>query len=372
MVSSPNLSMKNNTRVAVIMAGGIGSRFWPMSRTSYPKQFIDFLGVGRTLLQLTYDRLLHIVDADKILIVTNSQYKELVKTQLPDLPEGNILAEPSRKNTAPCIAYASYVIAQKYPDASIIVAPSDHLILKEQVFVYMATEALQHVTQQNCLLTFGITPTRPDTGYGYIQFDDKHPSYGNNNAIQKVKTFTEKPNLEMAKQFLENGDFVWNSGMFCWHVNSIIQAFKNHLPDLAHLFDESLQQLKTEQEKTIEAIYNECKSISIDYGIMEKANNVFVISADIGWSDLGTWGSVYTHLKHDEQGNAKVTKKVLLYESKDCMVAVPKDKLCVVHGLENYIIVDTPEVLLICPKDDEQKIKDFVEDVKLKKWDKYL
>jgi mannose-1-phosphate guanylyltransferase len=352
------------------MAGGIGSRFWPMSRTSYPKQFIDFLGVGRTLLQLTFDRLVKIVPKENIFIVTNSEYENLVTAQLPEITQNQILLEPSRKNTAPCIAYATYKISLLNKDASILIAPSDHLILKENIFCEMAEKALQHCTNSESLLTFGINPTRPDTGYGYIQFDDKHPSY--NSEIKKVKTFTEKPNLEIAKQFIENGDFVWNSGMFIWNVKSIIAAFEKFMPEMANQFNDFLPTFLQNEKESVDAIYNECKSISIDYGIMEKADNVFVISADIGWSDLGTWGSIYTHLPHDENENAVIRKKILLYESSNCIVNIPKNKLAVIQGLHNYIVVDTKEVLLICKKDDEQKIKDFVNDIKLKKWDKYL
>lgn len=362
--------MNNSSHYAVIMAGGIGSRFWPMSRTSYPKQFIDFLGVGKTLLQLTFERLKNIVPEKNIFIVTNSEYETLVKTQLPTLNNEQILLEPSRKNTAPCIAYASYKISLLNKNACILVAPSDHLILKETIFCEMAKKAMNYCNENRSLLTFGITPTRPDTGYGYIQFDDKDPSY--TSEIKKVKTFTEKPNLELAKVFIENGDFVWNSGMFIWNVQTIISALEKYMPELANQFNEHLPSFLENEKEAIADIYHECKSISIDYGIMEKTDNVFVISADIGWSDLGTWGSIYTHLPHDENKNALISKKILLYESANCIVNIPKNKLCVIQGLDNYIVVDTKDVLLICKKDDEQKIKDFVNDIKLKKWDKYL
>lgn len=355
----------------VIMAGGIGSRFWPMSRTNYPKQFHDILGIGKSLLQLTVDRYLAICPLENIIIVTNNKYKDLVKEQLPDLNDYQILLEPSRKNTAPCVAYASYKIRKINENANIIVAPSDHLIVKEVEFQETIKLALEQVQEENCLLTIGIKPSRPDTGYGYIQFDDHDQDI--HESIKRVKTFTEKPSRDIAKRFLDSGDFYWNSGMFIWNVNSIIGAFEQHLPEMSKLFDGGDEFYQTEEEENyINKIYPICKNISIDYGIMEKAENVYVILADLGWSDLGTWGSLYTHVNKDDSDNAVIGNKVMLYDSKDNIVKVPKAKLAVIQGMSDYIIVDTEDTLLICKKQDEQKIKQFVNDIKVNKGDQYI
>lgn len=349
------------------MAGGIGSRFWPMSRTAFPKQFIDILGTGQTLIQQTFERLLRLAPKENILVVTNDSYKNLVIEQL-GIAEDQVLCEPARRNTAPCIAYANYKIASQNPDANIVVAPADHLILKEDKFVSVVETALQFVEQHNALLTLGIKPSRPDTGYGYIQFDDSGDS-----DIKKVKTFTEKPNLELAEKFLKSGDFSWNSGMFIWNLQSINKSFERLMGDMDALFKEHQAAFGTEKEKrAIEAIYAECKSVSIDYGIMEKANNVHVISADIGWSDLGTWGSIYTHLDHDEHNNATIGENVMLYDSEDCIVSVPKEKLVVLQGLKDYIVVESNDTLLVCKKKDEQKIKQFVTDIKMNKGEQFV
>ncbi len=359
--------MERSNNFGVIMAGGIGSRFWPMSRTKFPKQFIDILGTGQTLIQQTFDRLEKIIPKENILVVTNELYKELVMEQL-GIDADQVLCEPSRRNTAPCIAYANYKIAQKNPNANIIVAPADHLILKEQKFLEVMEKALSFTSTHDALLTLGISPSRPDTGYGYIQFDDS-----NEDEIKKVKTFTEKPDLELAKQFLESGDFSWNSGMFIWSLASIQNAFEKLLPEMDSLFKEEKDAFNTEnEEEAINKIYSVCKSISIDYGIMEKSENVNVISADIGWSDLGTWGSIYTHLDQDESGNAVVGKHVMLYDSEDCIVSVPKDKLVVLQGLKDYIVVESNDTLLVCKKEDEQKIKQFVTDIKLNKGEEFV
>ena len=355
--------MKNN--YVVIMAGGIGSRFWPMSRTSLPKQFHDILGIGSTLLQLTVARYLPICPKENIIIVTNSGYKDLVKEQLPNLRDEQILLEPSRKNTAPCIAYAAYKINEENKEANIIVAPSDHLIIKEVDFQNTIKTAINKAESENCLLTIGIKPSRPDTGYGYIQFEDDNNS---NEPIKKVQTFTEKPILDLAQRFIESGKFYWNSGMFIWSVKSILAAFETHLPDLNKLFAQGIDKYGTgEEEKFINQIYPLCKNISIDHGLMEKAKNVYVILADLGWSDLGTWGSLYTHVEKDETNNAVIGDNVLAYDSSHNIVMMPKNKLAVIQGLDDYIIVDSNDTLLICKKKDEQKIKEFVKDIKVKK-----
>lgn len=350
----------------VIMAGGIGSRFWPMSRTNFPKQFHDVLGTGRTLLQMTVDRFENICDIEHVYIVTNQNYLDLVKEQLPQLKEDQILLEPSRKNTAPCIAYASYKIYAKNPEANIIVAPSDHLILKQNEFEKSVHLAIKQAEQSDLLITIGIKPSRPDTGYGYIQFCDAETSIAPE--IKKVKTFTEKPKLDMAKEFLESGDFYWNSGMFIWSAKSIINAFELNLSDIHSLFEGGLSVYNTDKEaEFINEIYPQCKSISIDFGIMEKADNVLVLLADLGWSDLGTWGSLYDHVDLDERNNAVLGDKVLTYDCKDNIIMMPDNKLVVVEGLMDYIVVESDNTLLICKKRSEQKIKQFVNDIKANK-----
>ncbi|MFP5470801.1 MAG: mannose-1-phosphate guanylyltransferase [Bacteroidia bacterium] len=359
----------NNTYL-VIMAGGIGSRFWPMSTTASPKQFHDVLGLGRTLIQQTADRFKGICPEENIYVVTNEDYKTLVKEQLPFLNEHQILSEPHRKNTAPCVAYASYKIKAKNPNATLVVAPADHVVFKEDEFKNTINIAIEKASSENCLVTLGIKPSRPDTGYGYIQFvndNDKKSS------VKKVKTFTEKPEKELAKQFLKSGDFYWNSGIFIWSINSITQAFEEFLPDEAKLFEEGNSLYFTgKEEKFIQEIYPQTKSISIDYGIMEKAKNVFVVLSDFGWSDLGTWGSLYTHIEHDEHKNAIVGKNVRVYDSEKNMIKVPDNKLVVIQGLEGYIVVESNSTLLICKKEDEQKIKDFVADLKAEKKSKFV
>ena len=352
------------------MAGGIGSRFWPMSTTAHPKQFIDILGTGQTLIQQTYSRLKKICPEENIYIVTNEMYEDLILEQLAGITKEQIICEPSRRNTAPCIAYANYKIAEKNSNANIVVAPADHLILKEDEFVKVVNMALAYTEKNDCLVTLGITPSRPDTGYGYIQFDSNVSS--SDDEIKKVKTFTEKPDLELAKQFVESGEFCWNSGMFIWSLKSINKAFEKLLPTMDGIFKEGIGIYNTPAEKEfISKSYSVCKNISIDYGIMEKSTNVHVISADIGWSDLGTWGSIYTHLDHDNQQNAVVGDNVMLYDSKKNIINVPKDKLVVLQGLDDFIVVDTNDVLMVCKKQDEQKIKQFVNDIKLSKDAKY-
>ncbi len=362
--------MSNN--YCVIMAGGIGSRFWPMSRTSHPKQFIDILGTGETLIQQTFRRFEKIIPKENIYIVTNEKYAELVKEQIPSIDEKQIISEPSRRNTAPCIAYGCYKINEMDPAANIVVAPSDHIILNEDSFTDIITSALDAVSKNDWLLTLGITPSRPDTGYGYIQFKDSDV-YPEDNRIKKVKTFTEKPLLEMARQFLESGDFLWNSGIFIWSVKSILNAIETHLPELKDSFDKGKGLYNTEQEaEFIQQAYTTCKSISIDFGVMEKAENVYVLCSDFGWSDLGTWGSLYENRQKNDSGNAIVGKDVIMYDSQNCIINMPENKLVVIQGLNDYIVVDSQDILLICRKDDEQQIRQFVNDVRIEKGEKYI
>ncbi|MFT6844620.1 MAG: mannose-1-phosphate guanylyltransferase [Flavobacteriales bacterium] len=352
--------MINPNHYCVIMAGGIGSRFWPMSKSDFPKQFHDVLGTGKTLIQQTFDRFEKICLAENIFVVTHEDYKQLVKEQIPAITDAQILCEPSRRNTAPCVAYAAYKIHEINPAAQMIVAPSDHLILKEEAFVATVVEGLSKA-HDNCLVTLGIKPSRPDTGYGYIQFVDEE----NDGRVRRVKTFTEKPDKELAKQFIESGDFYWNSGIFIWNTKTIIAQFEAHLPDMARLFEEGRGIYNTKREVNfIKSTYETCTNVSIDFGIMEKATSVFVVLSDFGWSDLGTWGSLYTHLNHDKNNNGVTGKKVRLYESEGNIVHVPKNKLVVLQGLKDYIVVDANDVLLVCKKDDEQKIKQFVIDIK--------
>ncbi|MEZ4775621.1 MAG: mannose-1-phosphate guanylyltransferase [Bacteroidia bacterium] len=361
--------MYNHNHYIIIMAGGIGSRFWPMSRTKFPKQFHDILGRGKTLIQETFDRFAAFVPAENIYVVTNDRYYDLVKTQLPDITDDQVLLEPIGRNTAPCIAYACYKINKINPNAVFVVAPSDHLIAKEDIFREKILLGLDACTQNPIIMTLGITPTRPDTGYGYIQFleDDEKRGYF------KVKTFTEKPLLELAKTFLKSGDFVWNGGIFLFSASTILHAFSTHLPEMAELFKGIEDAYYTEEEKpAISNAYGTCKNISIDYGIMEKAPNVFVIPADFGWSDLGTWGSVHDNMEKDYHENA-VSANAIAYESYNNVIKTTnKEKLVILKGLDGFIIVDTDDALLICKKDDEQFIKQIVSDVKTKEGDKFV
>jgi len=354
--------MSNNT-YCVIMAGGVGSRFWPISRTANPKQFLDILGTGRTLIQQTYDRFKPICPVDNFYIVTSKEYKELVLEQLPELKEEQVLLEPLRRNTAPCIAYANTVINQKDENARIVVTPADHLIMNDDLFRSNIETGLKFVEENDALLTLGIKPHKPETGYGYIQTGEhvggKYPNF------HKVKTFTEKPNYEMAKVFFESGEFFWNSGIFLWSLKSITKAFRDHLNDVQVLFDRLEPFIGSEKEtEELNSTYMECKNISIDYGVMEKANNVYLETAEFGWSDLGTWSSLHEHSEKDENNNAKINGKILMYDSKDCIVHTPNEKRVVIQGLDNYIVVDSKNALLICPMQNEQQIRQFTNDVK--------
>ena len=363
----------NINNFCVIMAGGVGSRFWPLSKSAKPKQFLDILGTGKTLLQQTFDRFETICPAENILIVTNKDYKDIILDQLPKIKEENVLLEPMRRNTAPCIAYANFKIQQKNPNANIIVAPSDHLILNEQEFIRVLNQGLEYVGKNDALLTLGIKPNRPETGYGYIQISNNENSDGGKTEITEVKTFTEKPNTEMAKIFYESGEFFWNSGIFLWSLNSIMDSFNKHLAEVNDLFRKGVGVYNTENEqKFIDLTYAESKNISIDYGIIEKAGNVHVLCADFGWSDLGTWGSLYENSPKNEENNQVIGRNVLTYDTEGSIINMPDEKLAVVQGLKDYIVVDSDGVLLICKKQDEQKIRQFVNDVKVKKGDKFI
>ena len=361
--------MQNKHHYVAIMAGGIGSRFWPMSRTAYPKQFLDVLNTGKTLIQWTYERYTQFIPVENIYIVTSEEYVSIVEKQLPDLPKENILAEPSKKNTAPCIAYISFKLAQKDPQATFVVAPSDHLILEQENFQKIVEQSLDFVANIKALATLGIKPTNPNTGYGYIQYEGLEVSKG----VYKVKTFTEKPTVEIAESFIASGDFLWNAGIFAWKASTIIAAFEKYQPEMFELFDGEKANFNTEAEKqSIQKIYPQCVNISIDIAIMEKADNVFVIPASFGWSDLGTWNSAYDSMEKDYFANAVASDNVIVIDATKCMINAPKDKLVVVQGLDDFIVVDTKDVLLICSKEKEQSIKEYVAEVKRHKGDKYI
>ena len=362
----------NKNNYALIMAGGVGSRFWPVSRTEFPKQFIDFFGVGKTLIQSTYDRFLQICPPENIFIVTNDIYVDLVKEQIPSIGANQILAEPIMRNTAPCIAYGSMKIAELNPDAVIIVAPSDHTIANQQGFIDALNHSIQAAAHNNVLITLGIKPNRPDTGYGYIQYvDEVLPS---DELIHKVKTFTEKPNLELAQTFVKSGDFLWNAGIFIWSAKAINQAFEKHLPDMHEIFVQGNAFYNTENEvKFIANAYLQCTNTSIDFAIMEKATNVYVLPADFGWSDLGTWASIYEMAEKDYVGNAVIpSDQVMMFDSSNCMVNVPSNKLVILQSLHNYIVVESNNTLLICPRSEEQNVKNIVADVKSKFGGKFI
>jgi mannose-1-phosphate guanylyltransferase len=354
------------------MAGGIGSRFWPLSRVVKPKQFLDILGVGRTFLQQTFDRFSQIIPTENFFIVTSTKYKDLVLEQLPELKEEQILLEPLRRNTAPCIAYATYKIKTKNPDANLVVAPSDHIILKEEQFIRQVKKGLAFTKEKKALLTLGVKPNRPETGYGYIQVKKKVDFMDLDN-LYKVKTFTEKPDEHMANVFVESGEFFWNSGIFIWSLSAIVEAFETHLKDVSSLFEKGMKQYNTNDEiHFINKTYSECPGISIDYGIMEKAKNVYVLTADFGWSDLGTWGSLYENKEKDSNGNVISGDNILTYNTQNCIVNISDQKVAVLQGLDGYIVAESNETLMICKKEDEQHIKQFVTDVKIKKGDSLI
>ena len=362
----------NKNNFALIMAGGIGSRFWPVSRTEFPKQFIDFFGTGKTLIQSTYDRFLRICPPENIFIVTNELYTAIIKEQLPGIQDNQILAEPIMRNTAPCVAYGSMKIAEINPDATIVVAPSDHTIANQDKFIAAIEQSLAAAASNDCLITLGIQPSRPDTGYGYIQYTDTE--LPTDPELHKVKLFTEKPNLELAKSFLQSGDFLWNAGIFIWSAKSINKAFEKHLPEMYEIFQSGQPAYNTPAEASfISNAYQQCTNISIDFGIMEKANNVYVLPAEFGWSDLGTWASIYDMAEKDYVGNAVIpADKVMMFNSSNCMVNVPEGKLVILQGLHDYIVVESNNILMVCPRSEEQSVKQIVADIKAKHGAKFI
>ena len=361
--------MTNNNRYCVIMCGGVGSRFWPYSRASRPKQFLDFFGTGRSLLQMSVDRMKGIVPDENIILMTNEQYADIICEQLPQIKREQILLEPARRNTAPCIAWAANHISALNPDARIMVAPSDHLILKADEFRDSVLKAFDFIDRNDAILTLGIKPNRPETGYGYIQVGEAMDA-----DFSRVKTFTEKPNEELARVFLNSGEFFWNSGMFFWSARTILKAMAEFAPDIEAVLAKGREYYCTAQEQEfINANYASCPNISIDFAVMEKAPNVYVECVDFGWSDLGTWGSLYDNApQHDADGNVTQHGQNLLYNSHNNVIAVSGDKVVVLSGLDNYIVADVDDALLIVPKDEEQRIRLYVNEVRAQFGEKYL
>jgi len=352
--------MKNKNYYAILMAGGVGSRFWPVSTQDFPKQFHDMLGTGETLIQKTFHRLANLIPEENIFILTNERYNDLVFEQLPEVTKRQVVLEPAMRNTAPCILYAALKIQKENPDAVMIVAPSDHWIEDERAFTQNVEQAFAFCSQNEVLMTLGITPTFPNTGYGYIEYDKSSES-----AIKKVRQFREKPNYETAKSFLKQGNFLWNAGIFIWSAKSVVSVFQKHQPDLYKLFEKGISVYNSQGEaQFISKNYGKAENISVDYAIMEKSHNVYVLPATFDWNDLGTWGSLYDKLVEDPRQNVVINAKVLAEEAMGNLIRTKGDKVVVVEGLNDYIIVDKDEVLLIFPKEKEQDIKKILQKVK--------
>lgn len=366
------MSSKQNN-YCVIMAGGIGSRFWPLSKSRRPKQFIDILGTGKSFIRSTFERFLPVVPAENFLVVTSEDYRDMVLEHLPELSEDQVLLEPLRRNTAPCIAYAAYRIAAKDPNAKMVVTPADHLITGETQFHSIIQQGLDFVADNEKLMTIGIAPSRPETGYGYIQIEHCEDIGQGRDGICKVKTFTEKPDVEMAKVFVESGEFFWNSGIFIWSADAIRKAIARYLPEMSEKFEEGASVYGTPDEQAfIQRIYPECQNISIDYGVMEKSPDVFVRCGDFGWSDIGTWGSIYQYADKDENGNVFGKSRVKAYNTSGSIISLPPDKVGVIEGLEDYLVILKDNELLICHRECEQSIRNYVEDVKYDFGEEYI
>ena len=345
----------------VIMAGGVGSRFWPMSTQDRPKQFIDVLGTGKTLLQLTVERFGNMVPAENLWVVTNERYADIVREQLPDMPAENILCEPCRRNTAPCIAYVSWRIKSKDPKANIVVTPSDHVVTNVQEFQRVISECMTFTQDCDAIVTLGMKPSRPETGYGYIQADLSSPSL-RNKQIFRVDSFREKPDLQTAEQYIKKNNYFWNAGIFIWNVSTIVNAFRVYQPKLAKIFEALLPVYGTAQEQeAINEQFPKCENISVDYAIMEKAEEIFVCPADFGWSDLGTWGSLLSQSRRDLYGNALIGPSINIYDSHNWIVHTTQEKKVVIQGLDGYIVAENDDTLLICKLSEEQRIKQFSE-----------
>ena len=346
--------MNNDNYYVAIMAGGVGSRFWPASREAMPKQFLDILGVGKSLIRMTYERFQTIIPNDRILVVTNKIYADLVAEHIPEIPRENILTEPSRNNTAPCVAYTALRLQAMNPSATFIIAPSDHVILKEDAFIAYIKTALDYASHNEAIVTLGIKPSRPDTGYGYIESSGTSDNHG----IEKVKSFREKPDLDTAKTYLADGGYYWNGGIFVWSCKTILNAFQSYAPSIYDILTKDPSKYNTTDEQTyIDDVYPQTPSISVDYAILENADNVYTLPVEIGWSDLGTWNALHAYMDKDESGSVVVGENTMLINSKNCMVRSDAKKLVVVKDLENYIIIDEPDVLLVYPKEKEQEIK---------------
>jgi len=344
---------KNNSYYVAIMAGGVGSRFWHASREHMPKQFLDILGVGKSLIRLTYERFASIIPPENILVVTNKLYEDLVQEHIPEIPKINILTEPSRNNTAPCVAYTALRLQAIDPEATFVIAPSDHVILKEEAFLDKIQHSLSYAAKDNVIITLGIQPTRPDTGYGYIETTDSKQE-----EFIKVKQFREKPNVETAEGYLDAGGYYWNAGIFIWSVSTILKSYKDNASDIYYILTQDLSKYNTTEEQAyIDKVYPTTPSISVDYAILENADNVYTLPADIGWSDLGTWNALHAYKDKDDSGSVVIGDNTMLLDSKNCIVRSDAKKLVVIKNLENYIVIDESDVLLIYPKDEEQKIK---------------
>lgn len=358
----------NTNHYCVIMAGGVGSRFWPISRRHKPKQFLDVLGTGKSFLRATYDRFVNIIPEENIFVATNAVYADMVMEELPGMARERILCEPLGRNTAPCIAYAAMRIRSIDPSATMVVTPSDHLILNELHFCEVIQQCLDFVDELDSLLTIGLEPTRPETGYGYIQVN-KQKSQGKFN---QVKTFTEKPDKELAKVFVDSGEYYWNSGIFVWKVPTILAAFERYQPETYATLDSIRDHYgKPTEQAEVDRVYAECRGISVDYGIMERSDNVWVRCSDLGWSDVGTWGSLYENATKDEHGNT-FSSEAFTFDTENCVIKLPEGKIAVIDGLKDYIVVDTDDVLMVCPRSAEKNIKRYIETVKFIKSDKFI
>lgn len=351
--------MAQSNNHLVIMAGGVGSRFWPMSTTEHPKQFIDVLGVGQTLLQLTYDRFSGVVPSDNVWVVTNQKYVDLVHEQLPEMPLNHILSEPCRRNTAPCIAYVSWRIKKENPKANIVVSPSDHVVMDNTEFRRVVTNCMKFTAETDAIVTLGMKPTRPETGYGYIQADLSTAS-ARNKEIYRVDHFREKPDLETAERYIQQNNFFWNAGIFIWSASTIVNAFRIYQPSVARIFEQIMNGLGTsEEQRVIDEVYPECENISVDYAIMERAEEIFVCPASFGWSDLGTWGSLMAQSQRDLYGNAIIGNEIHLFDSRNCIVHTTEERKVVIQGLDGYIVAEQGGKLLICKLSEEQRLKQF-------------
>ena len=354
-----------NNQYCIIMAGGIGSRFWPKSRQTMPKQFLDILGTGKSFIRHTYERFAKMIPAERFLVVTNRKYKALVLEHLPELKPEQVLCEPIGRNTAPCISYAANYLNKFAPNSLMVVTPSDHYVANEEQFIATLDNCTDFAAENDVLMTIGIKPTRPETGYGYIQ-------RSNAEALSPVKCFTEKPNLEVAQAFIRSGEFLWNSGIFIWKTSAILSAVERYLPEMQSLFGSISDKYGTEQmDDAIAEVFTQCRAISIDFGVMEHAENVYVHSGDFGWSDVGTWGSLYQQSRKDKYANAKPAQGCYTYDTRNTIISLPKDKVAIISGLRDYIVVDTEDVLMICPRSEEQNIKKYIDDVKFNQGDNF-